>query len=99
MGPALRTRLEQRKTGRPKRPDGSLHHAVCSGVGRSRPPPRAAESETYLGLLIMAAFWALLSGAVVAVSEHEVPRRGALGWLASFVAASLVAAFFFGMLL
>ena len=59
----------------------------------------SSESETYLGLLIMAAFWALFSGAIVAVSEHEVSRRGAVGWVASFVAATLVAAFFFGMLL
>ena len=38
----------------------------------SVPTPLAAmissESETYLGLLIFAAFWAVFSGAVVAVS-------------------------------
>ena len=59
----------------------------------------SSESETYLGLLIMAAFWALLSGAVIAASEHEASRRAALGWAVSFAAATLVAAFFFGMLL
>jgi hypothetical protein len=58
-----------------------------------------SEAETYLGLLIMAAFWAFFSGAVVALSEHEASRREALGWVASFAAATLVAAFFFGMLL
>jgi hypothetical protein len=37
----------------------------------------SSESETYLGLLIIAAFWAFLSGAVVAVSE----RRGEGPWV------------------
>jgi hypothetical protein len=59
----------------------------------------SSESETYLGLLIIAAFWAFFSGAVVAVHEREGSRNAALGWVASFVAASLVAAFYFGMLL
>jgi hypothetical protein len=62
-------------------------------------PPVAlvsSESETYLGLLIMAAFF---SGAVVAVIEREASRREALSWVASFAAATLVAAFCFGMLL
>jgi hypothetical protein len=69
----------------------------------SVPTPLAAmvspESEAYLGLLIMAVFWALFSGAVVAVSEREASQREALGWVASFAAASLVAAFCFGLLL
>jgi hypothetical protein len=65
-------------------------------------PPVAlvsSESETYLGLLIMAAFWAFFSGAVVAVSEHEASQSEALSWVVSFAAATLVAAFCFGMLL
>ena len=59
------------------------------------------ESETYLGLLIMAAFWAFFSGSVVAIIEREgePSHREALGWLASFAAASLVSAFFFRALL
>jgi hypothetical protein len=57
------------------------------------------ESETYLGLLIMAACWAVFSGAVVAVSERDASQREALGWVASFAAASLVAAICFGLLL
>ena len=69
----------------------------------SVPTPLAAmaspESETYLGLLIMAALWALFSGAVVAVSERETSQREALGWVASFAAASLGAALCFGVLL
>jgi hypothetical protein len=59
----------------------------------------SSESETYLGLLIMAAFWALFSGAVVALIEREASRREALSWAVSFVAGTLVAAFCFGMLL
>jgi hypothetical protein len=65
-------------------------------------PPLAlvsSESETYLGLLIMAAFWAFFSGAVVAVIEREASRREALSWVASFAAATLVAGFCFAMLL
>jgi hypothetical protein len=69
----------------------------------SVPKPLAAmvspESETYLGLLIMAVLWALFGGAVVALTEREGSQREAVGWTASFGAASLVAAFCFGMLL
>jgi hypothetical protein len=58
----------------------------------------STESETYLGLLIMTAFWAFFSVAVIAVIQHEASRSAAVGWIASFVAASLAAAFCFGML-
>jgi hypothetical protein len=59
------------------------------------------EDETYLGLLIIASFWALISGAVVAVGlQHEEQSpRAAWFWAASFVAASLVAVYCFGRLL
>jgi hypothetical protein len=57
-----------------------------------------AEAETYVGLLIMAVFWAWFSAAVVVVSAHEGTQRGAAGWAASFAASSLVAAYCFGML-
>ena len=64
----------------------------------SVPTPPAAmissEADTYLGLLIMAAFWALFSGAVVAVSEHDALQKTAARWAASFVVASLVGAYF-----
>ena len=65
-------------------------------------PPLAlvsSDSETYLGLLILTACWALFSGAVVALTEREASRREALSWVVSFGAASLVAAYCFGMLL
>ena len=69
----------------------------------SVPTPLAAmvssESETYLGLLIFAAFWAVYSGAVVAVSEREASQREALCWVASFAAASLVGAYCLWILL
>ena len=72
-------------------------------MGPSVPTPLAAivssESETYLGLLIMAALWALFSGAVVALIEREASRRETLSWVVSFAAGTLVAAFCFEMLL
>jgi hypothetical protein len=65
-------------------------------------PPLAlvsSKSETYLGLLILAAFWAFFSGAVVALIERDASRSEALSWVVSFATATLVAAFCFGMLL
>ena len=50
----------------------------------------SSESETYLGLLIMAAFWAFLSAAVVAVSEREMSQKSAVRWAVSMAMASLV---------
>ena len=54
----------------------------------------SSESETYIGLLIIAIFWAFFSGAVVAVSEHDAEQKSAARWAASFVVASLVGAYF-----
>ena len=69
----------------------------------SVPTPPAAmissEADTYLGLLIIAIFWAFFSGAVVAVSEHDAQQKSAALWAASFVVASLVGAYFLWMLL
>jgi hypothetical protein len=76
-------------------PSGVMVPSVATPLAAMASP----ESETYLGVLIMAAFWAVFSGAVVAVSEREASQREAVGWVASFGAASLVAAFCFGMLL
>jgi hypothetical protein len=59
----------------------------------------SAATETYLGLLAMATFWALLSGAVTVVSVYEVSQRAALVWVASFAVSSLTAAYCFGRLL
>jgi hypothetical protein len=72
---------------------------LVSGVPTPTVALVSSESETYLGLLIMAAFWAFFSGAVVALTEREASRSEALRWVVSFAAATLLAAFCFGMLL
>jgi hypothetical protein len=60
----------------------------------------SSEAHTYLGLLIVAILWALFSGAVVAVSEHEASsQKSAARWATSFVVASLVGAYLLWMLL
>ena len=60
----------------------------------------SSEADTYLGLVIFAIFWALFSGAVVAVSEHDASsQKSAARWAASFVVASLVGAYLLWMLL
>ena len=51
------------------------------------------EDEIFLGLFIIAAFWALFSGAVVLLSIHEVAQRSAWLWATSLVVASLVMAY------
>ena len=65
------------------------------------PPPVivSSEADTYLGLLIVAFFWAFFSGAFVAVSEHDASEKSAARWVASFVVASVVGAYFLWRLL
>jgi len=67
------------------------------------PTPLAAmissEADTYLGLLIMAAFWAFFSAAVVAMSEHDRSQKSAVGWAVSMAVASLVMAYFLSIVL
>ena len=68
----------------------------------SVPTPLAmisSEADTYIGLLIVAIFWAFFSGAVVAVSEHDALQKSAARWAASFVVASLVGAYFLWIVL
>jgi len=55
--------------------------------------------ETYLGLLIMTGIWAIFSGACVVATAQARERSASWLWLSSFLAASLVAAYCFGMLL
>ena len=38
----------------------------------------SSEADTYLGLLIMAAFWAFFSAEVVALSEREMSQKSAV---------------------
>jgi hypothetical protein len=60
----------------------------------------SSESDAYIGLLIIAIFWAFFSGAVVAVSEHDASsQKSAARWAVSFVVTSLVGAYFLWMLL
>ena len=54
----------------------------------------SSETDTYIGLLIIAIFWAFFSGAVVVASEHDAEQKSAARWAASFVVASLVGAYF-----
>jgi hypothetical protein len=60
--------------------------------------PLGPEEEFFLGLFIFAAFWALLSGAVVLLNIHEMARRSAWRWAMS-LAAALVMAYCFWKLL
>ena len=65
-------------------------------------PPVAMISsgaDTYLGLFIMAAFWAFFSAAVVALSEREKSQKSAVRWAVSMAVASLAMAYFLGILL
>ena len=65
-------------------------------------PPLAlgsSEADTYLGLFIMAAFWAFFSAAVVALSEREMSQKSAVRWAVSMAVASLALAYFLWMLL
>ena len=62
--------------------------------------PLGPEDEVFLGLFIIAAFWALFSGAVVLLSIHEMAQRSAWRWAMSLAAAaSLVMAYSFWKLL
>jgi uncharacterized membrane protein len=51
------------------------------------------EDAIFFGLFIIAAFWALFSGAVVLLSIHEMAQRSAWRWAMSLVVASLVMAY------
>ena len=71
-------------------------------VPRVPTPPVAlvsSEADTYLGLLIIAAFWAFFSAAVVALSEREMAQKSAVRWAVSMAVASLVMAYFLWILL
>ena len=59
----------------------------------------STQEEVYLGLLVMTILWALFSGACVVASSQAGQRTASGVWASSFGAASLVAAYCFGMLL
>ena len=79
------------------------YHPIDVVLVPSVPTPPVAlvssESETYLGLLILTIFWALFSGACVVACSQAGQRTASGVWASSFGAASLVAAYCFGMLL
>ena len=59
----------------------------------------SSEADTYLGLLIIAAFWAFFSAAVVAMSEREMAQKSAVRWAVSMAVASLAIAYFLWIVL
>jgi hypothetical protein len=59
----------------------------------------STQEEFYLGVLVMTIFWALFSGACVVACSQAGQRTASGVWASSFGAASLVAAYCFGMLL
>ena len=79
------------------------HHPNDVVLVPSVPTPPAvivsSGADTHLGLLIMAAFWAFFSAAVVVLSEREMSQKSAVRWAVSMAVASLVMAYFLSMLL
>jgi hypothetical protein len=61
--------------------------------------PLGPEDEVFLGLFIIAAFWALFSGAVVLLNIHEMAQKSDWRWAMSLAASSLVMAYCFWKLL
>jgi hypothetical protein len=57
------------------------------------------EEEFYVGLLVMMTLWAWFSGACVVACSQARQRTASGIWATSYGAASLVAAYCFGMLL
>ena len=76
--------------------------AACLGalmarnLGRAGPiPPPTPAGHPWAALLLGALLWALASMVVSAESARGGMRRRTWGWLASFLAAALVAAYAF----
>jgi hypothetical protein len=60
------------------------------------PPPTPLGGDPWAALLVGALLWALVSVVVATESANQGMRRRAWGWVASFLAVSLVAAYSFG---
>ena len=75
---------------------------VCLGLaaqnmGRTGPiPPPTPVGDPGAALLVGALGWALVSVVVATESANQGMRRRKWGWVASFLVASLVAAYAFG---
>jgi hypothetical protein len=72
---------------------------LAKNMGRTGPiPPPTPVEDPWAALLVGALLWALVSVLVATESANAGMRRRAWGWAASFVCASLVAAYSFGRL-
>jgi hypothetical protein len=71
---------------------------AAQNIGRTGPIPTPTPpgGDPGAALLVGALLWALVSVLVATESANQGMRRRAWGWVASFVAASLVAAYAFG---
>ena len=76
----------------------SLVCLAVQNMGRTGPIPTPTPhgGDPGAALLVCALLWALVSVAVATESAKLGMRRRAWGWVASFLAASLVAAYAFG---
>jgi hypothetical protein len=73
---------------------------VAQNLGRAGPiPPPTPAGHPWAALLLGATLWALASLVVAAESARGGMRRRTWGWLASFLATALVAAYSFWRLL
>jgi hypothetical protein len=71
---------------------------AAQNMGRTGPiPPPTPGGDPGAALLVGALFWALVSVVVATESANQGMRRRKWGWVASFLVASVVAAYaFFG---
>jgi hypothetical protein len=70
---------------------------TAQNMGRTGPiPPPTPVGDPGAALLVGAMLWALVSVVVAAESANQGMRRRKWGWVASFLVASLVAAYAFG---
>jgi hypothetical protein len=72
---------------------------AAKNMGRTGPiPPPTPLEHPWAALFVGALLWALVSVRVATESANGGMRRRAWGWAASFLCASLVAAYSFGRL-
>jgi hypothetical protein len=72
---------------------------ATKNMGRTGPiPPPTPVEDPWAALFVGALLWALVSVLVATESANAGMRRRAWGWAASFLCASLVAAYSFGRL-
>ena len=72
---------------------------ATKNMGRTGPiPPPTPVEDPWAALFVGSLLWALVSVLVATESANAGMRRRAWGWAASFLCASLVAAYSFGRL-